>query len=69
MLFMIEDIRKLYRATKPSNQLKIELRDELNGKRFQNLFVLSLSLEKKLSTAFLLSKVSFLYFKLLSLIS
>jgi len=47
---------------KLSNQLKMELMGELNWNRFLNFLVLSLSLEKKLFTAFLSPKVSCLYF-------
>jgi len=50
-------LRKLYKATKLSSHFRIELREKLNG--FQNLLVLSLSLEGAL--LFLSLKVSFLY--------
>ena len=53
-------LQKLY-SNKLSSHFRIELREKLNG--FQNLLVLSLSLEKKLSMTFLLPKVSFLYFR------
>ena len=51
---------KLY-SNKLSSRFRIELMELLNGIRFQNFLVLSLSLEKKVSTVFLLPKVSFLY--------
>ena len=41
-----------YKDMKLSNQLRIELKEELNRNRFQDPFILSLSLEKIISTTF-----------------